>query len=416
MLEGTPPVTVVIPSMTGRADARSRVTLVSCDDPAPVALTHKVLNRQDIQRTIRRAAGPDAGMMCHVATEAEGRLATAIGAELFACPPHLALLGTKSASRGAFAEAGVPMPDGEADLTSRADVIDALALLKERQPDLERAVVKLNDSFAGGGNAVVTYPTRPPTSDDLEQAVESASFVAAGETPARYFESLSRMGGIVEEWLAADRTMSPSVQLVISPSGKVRVQSTHEQILGGADNQTYFGCTFPANAAYSVAIAASAEQIGEVLAAKGVRGHLSIDFVCRENAEGWEHYAIEVNLRMGGATAPISFLESATGSVYDTNTGGFNGPGGRPLFYKSADRIQNDTFRTLHAEAIIERLGQQDALYNAERGSGAILYMLGAVPTVGKLGVVAVDHSERLAGNRFDSILSALHHLAARDL
>jgi len=400
-------------SLTGRDDARERLTLISCDDPAPVALTHKIAERADVQQRIRDAAGPGALMMCHVATEAEGHLADTIGAQLFACPPSLASLGTKSGSRRVFAEAGVPLPSGVADLTDRDGVIDALAEIKGHQPNLQKAVVKLNDSFAGGGNCVVTYPNDAPTRSQLESAVESASFVAAGEFADRYFEAFARMGGIVEAWFAGEGVSSPSVQAIVSPAGEVRVQSTHEQILGGPDGQTFFGCTFPASSEYSVAIARSAERVAEVLATKGVRGHLSIDFVCRATGAGWEHVAIEINLRMGGTTAPISFLESATGGVYNPGTGRFVGAGDQHLFYKSADRIQDAAYRVLDSESIVDGLGRSGLLFDSGRGSGAILYMLGAARTFGKLGVVAVDHGQHLASDRFDSTLAALDRIAA---
>jgi hypothetical protein len=399
-------------SLTGRDDATKRLTLISCDDPAPIALTHKIAERPDVQQRIRDAAGKGAVLMCHVATEAEGHLADVIGAQLFACPPNLAYLGTKSGSRRVFAEAGVPFPDGVADLADREQVIEALAEIKARQPNLQGAVVKLNDSFAGGGNCVVTYPNEAPTRLELESAVESASFVAAGESADRYFEAFGRMGGVVESWLAGERVSSPSVQVIVSPSGDVRIQSTHEQILGGTDGQTFFGCTFPASSDYSVAISRSAERVAEVLSAEGVRGHLSIDFVCRETAADWEHFAIEINLRMGGATAPISFLESATGGVYNPSTGLFAGAGDRQLSYKSADRIQDDAYRVLDPGAILDELGQRGLLFDGRRGSGAILYMLGAARTVGKIGLVAVDRSHQLATNRFDTTLAALDEIA----
>lgn len=399
-------------SLTGRNDARSRLALISCGDSTPVALTDKILARSDIQERIRVAAGSGATMMCHVATESEGRLAEALGAKLFACPPDLVTLGTKSGSRRSFAAAGVPMPDGVEDVTDRRGVIEALGHLKARNPELTRAVIKLNDSFAGGGNCVVRYPPGEPTPEKLDLAVASAAFVDARETVDRYFDAFTRMGGIVEAWVEGSELSSPSAQLIISTSGTVRVQSTHEQILGGTDNQTYYGCTFPAHHGYSVAIAESARGIGEVLAAAGVRGHLSIDFVCHRLGGRWHHVAIEVNLRMGGATAPISFLESATGRTYEPETGTFAGPQMRPLFYKSADRIQSDSYRTLNPERILDGLGDRSLLYDPERGSGAIMYMLGAAATVGKVGVVAVDDAADAANTRFDAVITALDEMA----
>src|SRR5262249_39965972 len=60
-------------------------------------------------------------------------------------------------------------------------------------------------------------------------------------------EALDAGGGIVEEMIDGDVFRSPSVQLRISPAGAVDVMSTHDQVLGGANGMTYFGCYFPAD-------------------------------------------------------------------------------------------------------------------------------------------------------------------------
>ena len=404
-------------SLTGVTGARERVEMISCEESSPIALTYKILERPDIQQRIRDGVQDNvtAVMMCHVATAAEEELATALGVPLFACPPSLVNLGTKSASRKAFCAADVPLPDGEEDLRDRDDVLKALIALSARNPKVRRAVIKLNDSFAGGGNAVLDYPT--VTNGDLAAALseqlDRAAF-ADGETPDRYFSALARMGGIVEEYIEGTHKTSPSAQCIIAPDGSVRVSSTHEQILGGAVNQTYFGCRFPADDVYNVTIAESAQRVAIGLAANGVIGHISIDFVCRETDRGWEHYALEVNLRMGGATAPISFLESATGSQYDAAAGRFVDGYGRSLFYKSADRIQSDEYRSLSSGDLLDAADSEGLHFETATGSGAVFYMLGALATVGKLGLVAIDHSPQASDRRYDQTLRTLDTITAR--
>lgn len=404
-------------SLTGRADAVERITQVSCDDPRPVALSRKVLRRSDIQASIRGAVGGSPSvMMCHVATEVEQRLADTLGAELFACPPALSSLGSKSASRRAFKAAGLPLPHGTEDVRARDEVVEALVGLCERRPGLGSAIVKLNESFAGGGNAIVDLPPRLSSDphSELDSLLDSARFVAPDESSDRYLEALERMGGVVEEMIEGDGLTSPSAQCVIGSDGSVRVVSTHEQILGGADRQTFFGCRFPARDEYSIQIAESARRVAEYLGGQGVRGHLSVDFVCRPIDPGWEHYAIEVNLRMGGTTAPISFLESATGKFYDPATGRFPGPGGEALYYTSADRVQSDAYTRLDAASVLDEANRLSLHFDSSRGSGVIFFMLGALTTVGKLGIVAIDKSPELADALYDKTILTLDRLAAR--
>ena len=54
--------------------------------------------------------------------------------------------------------------------------------------------------------------------------------------------------------------LSPSVQLRVLPDRSVELLSTHDQLLGGASGQSYLGCIFPADPAYSRLISAPADD------------------------------------------------------------------------------------------------------------------------------------------------------------
>src|SRR5437763_2975620 len=100
--------------------------------------------------------------------------------------------------------------------------------------------------------------------------------------------------------------VSPSVHLLISPSGAVEVVSNHDQILGGYHDQVYLGCRFPARAEYRLDIQERARRVGAVLAADGVIGAFGIDFVLVPDGRGGHDINLsEINLRMGGTTHPF---------------------------------------------------------------------------------------------------------------
>ena len=108
------------------------------------------------------------------------------------------------------------------------------------------------------------------------------------------------------------------------PDGRVELLSTHDQLLGGASGQSYLGCTFPADPAYSRLISEPAMAIGERLAREGVLGRFAVDFVVVRDAAGdWSAYAIELNLRKGGTTHPFLTLQFLTDGSYDAATGRF---------------------------------------------------------------------------------------------
>lgn len=263
--------------------ARSRLTLLCAYDSSPRSLTEKILDRPRlIERASPRAATDPSRAYLTVfnATPHERRLAVLLGIPMNGADPDLAHLGTKSGSRKVFREAGVALPEGLEDLTGRDDVVDGLVELNRRRPGLKRAVVKLNDSFSGEGNAIVRYPESGPRDrSSIEQAVDRMSFIGPGESTESYFGKFERMGGIVEEFLEAREKVSPSAQLRTSPSGEVQPISTHDQVLGGPDQQVYLGCTFPARDPYRRRIQDEAVKVGEVLARYGVVSRFAVDFL-----------------------------------------------------------------------------------------------------------------------------------------
>ena len=110
-------------------------------------------------------------------------------------------------------------------------------------------------------------------------------------------------GGVVEERVTGMQFTSPSAQIDIVPGGNVVVLSTHDQVLGGPDNQVYMGCRFPADPAYAADLARHATAVGRLLAERGVTGRVAVDFAATRDWSGrWSLYALEVNLR-----APLRF-------------------------------------------------------------------------------------------------------------
>lgn len=182
------------------------------------------------------------------------------------------------------------------------DLVAALVRLKSANPGLENAVVKRNDGFAGMGNAVFGYAGAPM--DDLESWIGGE--LAADEWTGRR-DRLRKVGGVVESYLRTPESSSPSAQLEIRPDGRVRVVSAHDQLVGGQFGQAFAGCRFPAADGRRARVRDLALRTGRVLAEQGVRGPCSVDFV----ATGDQVYALEINLRMGGTTAPFMFLHGS---------------------------------------------------------------------------------------------------------
>ena len=182
--------------------ARARLTMLCAFDASPRSLTQKILERPRLVQRIRNAI-PDptrAFLTVFNSTPLERKLSVLLGIPLNGLDPELSYHGTKSGSRRVFREAGVPLPEGFEDLRDDRDVVHALAELRQRRPGIRRAVVKLNDSFSGEGNALFTYP---PSHDGsgIGLALSGIETAVPTETAEHYFEKFRRMGGVVEEFI-----------------------------------------------------------------------------------------------------------------------------------------------------------------------------------------------------------------------
>lgn len=376
--------------------ARSRLTLLCAYDASNRSLTEKILERPRLVQRIREgiADSDRAFLTVFNSTALERRLAVLLGIPLNGVDPELNHLGTKSGSRKVFREAGVAMPEGFEDLASQDDIVESLLALREKRPNLARAVIKLNESFSGEGNALFRYPERVDKFT-VEESLQKVEFAVATETFESYLGKYQEMGGIVEEFIEGNEKRSPSTQLRVSPEGSVSIISTHDQILGGVGGQVFLGCTFPAEDQYRIRIQQAAANIGEVLANRGVVSRFGVDFlVWRDDPRrDWNLCALEINLRMGGTTHPYLALQFLTGGELDPNTGLFYSQSGHVKYYRATDNLSSPNYRGLLPEDIIDILTLNKLHYSHTSESGVLFHLIGAVSQFGKLGMTAIANS-----------------------
>ena len=188
-----------------------------------------------------------------------------------------------------FRDAACPCRRGSRTFARRTPSSTALEALRERRPGIRRAVLKLDDSFSGEGNAIFRYP-KTSWRGALRDAMADLEFCVPTE-PDRYRRKFAEMGGIVEEFLEHPESASPSVQLRIDPQGEVVLLSTHDQILGGsrrARSTRVAGSRRPSRTGGQIQEAAV--RVGEVLAAERsrepLRGRLLRRSTIRQSRNG----------------------------------------------------------------------------------------------------------------------------------
>jgi hypothetical protein len=319
-----------------------------------------------------------------------------LGIPLYGADPRFYDLGTKTGCRTLFSEEGVRHPAGFEDLHSVDDVISALAELRALRPTASQALVKLNEGVSGEGNALVDLEglPAPGTAEErrsLSERVERMTFEKPDMPFDAYVAKLAERGGIVEERIVGLEVRSPSVQLRVTPLGDVELLSTHDQILGGPQGQSYLGCRFPADFSYAPAISADAHVIGRRLAKEGVIGRFAIDFVVvRDSSGAWTPYAIELNLRKGGTTHPFLTLQFLTDGRYKPETALFMTPFGREKYLVATDHLESPALCRLSLDDLFDIVARHGLHFDQARQTGVVFHMISCLTEHGRLGLTAV--------------------------
>lgn len=396
--------------------ARKRLFLVSPLDGSSRPLTLKLLERPGLLRRIRSLIpDPDRAHLVPFSTTYHERdLALRLGIPVYGADPRFLPLGTKSGCRRIFKEVGVPHPLGHEGLFSADDLVAAIAEMRARKPSLSEVVVKLNEGVSGDGNALAELaglpaPGHPDEKPRLHDRVRAMRPERKGAGCDWFLEKLARDGGIVEERIRGDELRSPSVQLRVTPLGKVELLSTHDQLLGGPTGQTYLGCRFPADPAYASAITREAARVGERIARDGVIGRFALDFVVvRSATENWEPYAIELNLRKGGTTHPFLTLQFLTDGTYDPEACIFTSPSGRQKHFVASDYVKSPLFRAFTPDDLFDIVARHGLHFDQTRQTGVVFHMMSALGECGRLGLTAVGDSPAEADLLYDRALSVL--------
>ena len=423
----------VIPS-----HARPRLFLIAPLDGSARPLSDKLLDRPRLIERIRSLVMDPARahLVPFNTTSREKELALRLGIPMYGADPKFFSLGTKSGCRKIFMEENVPHPLGHENLGSKEELIEAIAQMRAKKPSIQQVLVKLNEGVSGEGNAIIDLrglPAVVPTGRDnaghkevstqpgspipattskeralLEERLRAMRFELEGITYESYMKTLQERKAVVEERIMGEEFRSPSVQLRITPLGKVELLSTHDQLLGGPSGQSYLGCVFPADKGYAPLITREAAKVGRRLAKEGVIGRFALDFVVVRSNGKWEPYAIEINLRKGGTTHPFLTLQFLTDGKYDPETAIFTAPNGQQKFFVASDHVESPAYRTLTPDDLFDIVVRHNLHFGQTRQTGIVFHMMSALGELGRTGLTAVGNSRDDAKALYDRAIAVL--------
>ncbi|MEO6579323.1 MAG: peptide ligase PGM1-related protein [Candidatus Limnocylindria bacterium] len=393
-----------------RAPARERITLLPVDDGTPRSVAARVLANPKLIQNIRdMAGGRPAFIEPWNVTANEVALAEALEMPINGTDPELRPLGFKSAGRRLMREAGVPLPSGSEDVRNVDDIVAAVRQIRAEHPAAHAVVVKLDDSGAGDGNAVIELPGG--TEDDAFDVAVRQSLEAFPE----WYRRDLRDGGVVELRIEGHELSSPSAQVDLSPNGDVVVLATHEQVLGGDSGQVYLGCQFPAAPAYAPQLAEYAQRIGTALARRGAVGRFSVDFTTvRPGPDApWDVRALEVNLRKGGTTHPYAALRNIAPGRYDAPGGRWELATGGTRVYAATDNLHDPGWVGLDPATVIGSVAAAGLQFDHRSGSGVVLHMLSGLGIDGRMGLTAIAETHADAASMQTATRDVIGALAA---
>jgi hypothetical protein len=310
-----------------------------------------------------------------------------------------------------FQKAGILIPPGFEDLANENDIVESLFVLKEQHPLLKKAMIKMNDGFSGEGNAVFSYngaPEEPILKNWIKTQLRNMHIIAPDLNYRTFMKKFTRMQGIVEAFIDGDIKASPSVQCRVNPLGEIDIISTHDQVMGGPDDQVFLGGTFPANADYAVEVGQLGKKISEAMRDRGVLGRFGVDFISIQENGHWKHYAIEINLRKGGTTHPLLMLQFLTDGRYNEETGEYHTAGGHKRYYFASDNVYNEKYKGLTPDDLIDISIYHDLFFDSATKEGIMFHLVGALSEYGKFGVLCVGSSPEKAREFYHKIIRVL--------
>lgn len=269
------------------------------------------------------------------------------------------------------------------------------------------------------GNALLDLSGLPEPGTDgevelIRSKLPELQFEFGAITYDEYIGHLAEMGAVVEEFIEGLEIRSPSAQLRVSPLGEVEMLSTHDQMLGGPSGQSYLGAIFPADPAYSWEIMSESVKIGERFAKEGIVGRFAIDFITvKVGEDDWQVYAIEVNLRKGGTTAPFLILQYLTDGQYDARSGIFHTAKGDPKYYVASDHVESDAYRVFTIDQLFDIVSEHHLHYNHAAQTGVIMHLITGVAELGRVGLTAISDSSDEAHALYRRFVEVLDQEAA---
>ena len=467
----------------GVADAAARVCVASPELaprlPAGLSLAQQLLSSPRALRRVRAfCRGREAYLVPAESAPEALELCVALDIPMLAPDPALAAhFSRRATARDVFGAAKVNVAPGAtlgAGAGAERELYGALAGLMLEHPRTARWLLKLDDGARGLGHLYVDVAAIKPAADILAVAAQAPRRYAAGAAgteragacagleaalarhmPRRavvvrphahvgeargerlregagagggqplayrgFMLRLARTGGVLEA-APNEVTGSPSVNLLVEPTGVVRVLSTHEPVF--CPPYVCVGAAFPQSSAPHRALAAAAEAVGAACFSVGVFGYVGVDFVTLREAGVLRLWAVDLDLRQPDSQVAFDLFDFIAQGVYDAESGAYRvadeageqgllaamseaqyGGGALPearavstsrRFYAAAHYASHPAIASMQYSTLMHDCRVENVTYDLAAKQGVAFHLFDSL-AAGALGVLSVAREPRQA-------------------